>query len=145
MNRLKWWFRAVGAVYLLLGLGFVPALNAARLPFMLPGLDSPAGGVTYRALLDFSFMFGLDLLVTGAYLLAASSAPQRHLSLVWLVVALEVVRGILDDVYMIASGYGAPFYLAFIGLHIAIISTGLVFARQAAAQLPARQASAQPA
>ena len=145
MNRLRWWFRVVGAVYVLLGVGFVPALNALRLPAMLPGLDGPAGGVTYHALLDFSFMFGLDLLVTGVYLLYASASPERHLSLVGLVVALEVVRGILDDLYMIARGYGAPFYLGFIVLHIAIIGTGLLFARRAAAQSPAGQSAAQPA
>ncbi len=130
MNRLKWWFRLVGALYILLGVGFIPALNAARLPLMLPGFDAPIGGTAYRGLLDFTLMFGLDLLVTGAYMLYASRDPGKHLSIVWLVVALEIVRGILDDIYMLIQGYAAPFYIGFIVLHLVIIVTGVVFVRQ---------------
>lgn len=48
MNRLKWWFRIVGAIYFILGVGFIPAVNAARLPMMLPNIDTPVGGVTYN-------------------------------------------------------------------------------------------------
>jgi hypothetical protein len=32
MNRLKWWMRVVGIFYLVLGIGFVPFINEARLP-----------------------------------------------------------------------------------------------------------------
>jgi hypothetical protein len=127
MNKLKWWFRIVGAIYLLLGIGFVPALNAARLPMMLLGVET--SGVTYHGLLDFSFMFGLDLIVTGVFMLWASRDPLNNLSIVWLVVALEIVRGILDDLYMISQGYAAPFYIGFIVLHLTIIITGVRFAR----------------
>ena len=35
MKRLQWWFRIVGLFYLLLGIGFFPPLNEARLPLML--------------------------------------------------------------------------------------------------------------
>lgn len=129
MNKLKWWFRVVGILYFLLGVGFVPALNAARLQMMLPGVET--SGVTYHGLLDFSFMFGLDLIVTGAFMLWASRDPLKNLSIVWLVVALEIVRGILDDFYMISQGYAAPFYIGFIVLHLTIIVTGIVFLRQA--------------
>lgn len=134
MNRLKWWFRAVGAIYVLLGIGFIPLLNAARIPLMLPGFDAPAGGVAYRGLLDFSFMFGLDLLVIGGFLLHASRDPLKHVPIVWLVVALEAVRGILDDIYMIAQGYAAPVYIGFIVLHLVIIATGIRSVRQAQAE-----------
>ncbi|GMV33686.1 hypothetical protein FBQ83_11365 [Chloroflexi bacterium CFX5] len=129
MNKLKWWFRIVGALYILLGVGFAPALNAARLPMILPGVET--SGVTYHGLLDFSFMFGLDLLVTGAFMLWASRDPLKNVSIVWLVVALEIVRGILDDLYMILQGYAAPFYIGFIVLHLVIIVTGIQYARQA--------------
>lgn len=134
MNKLKWWFRLVGAFYVLLGIGFIPALNAARLPFMLPNFDAPLGGVAYRALLDFSFMFGLDLLVIGLFLIYAASRPLQHKSLVWLIIALESVRGILDDIYMIVSGYAAPFHVGFIVVHLIIITTGVAFVREAARQ-----------
>ena len=45
MKKLQWWFRIVGVIYALLGIGFVPALNAGRLSMMLPGFDAPIGGV----------------------------------------------------------------------------------------------------
>lgn len=131
MKRLEWWFRGVGLLYVTLGLGFFPPLNAARLPAMLPGFDAPEGGVAYRALLDFSFMFGLDLLVIGAFLLVAARQPLKYAHFVWLVVALEAVRGVLDDIYMIVRGYEAPFYLGFIVVHLIIIATGIMFLRQA--------------
>jgi hypothetical protein len=130
VNKLKWWFRIVGLIYVLLGIGFIPALNAARLPMMLPGFDAPVGGVAYRGLLDFTLMFGLDLLVIGVFLLYASRQPARHTWLVWLIIALELVRGIFDDIYMIAQGYSAPFYVAFIVLHLVIIVTGIAFVRR---------------
>ena len=130
MNKLTWWFRLVGLIYILLGIGFIRPLNAARLPMMLPNLDAPVGGVAYHGLLDFSFMFGLDLLVIGVFLFYASRNPLRHLWLVWLIVALEVVRGVFDDVYMIAQGYAPPVYIAFIVLHLVIIGTGIAFVRQ---------------
>lgn len=132
MNKLKWWFRVVGILYFLLGVGFIPTLNAARLPMILPGVEIL--GVTYRGLLDFSFMFGLDLIVTGTFMLWASRDPLKNLSIVWLVVVLEIVRGILDDFYMISQGYAVPFYIGFIVLHLAIIVTGILFLRQAQAE-----------
>lgn len=131
MNSLRWWFRAVGVLYVLLGVGFLPILNAVRLPTMLPGLDAPEGGVAYRALLDFTFMFGLDLLVIGVFLLYAARDPLKHIPVVWLIVALETVRGILDDIYMITQGYEAPFYIGFIVLHVIIIATGILAVRKA--------------
>jgi len=76
-------------------------------------------------------MFGLDMIVVGGFLLYASRDPLKHLWLVWLIVALEIVRGILDDLYMIAVGYSAPFMVGFIVLHLIIIATGVSFARQA--------------
>jgi len=121
----------VGGVYILLGMGFIPAINAKRLPVMFPDFDAPIGGVAYHGLLDFSFMFGLDLLVIGGFLLWASRAPRRHLNLVWLIVWLELIRGIADDIYMIASGYEPGFYIGFIVLHILIIVTGIIFLQRA--------------
>lgn len=133
MKRIKWWFRVIGSFYIILGVGFIPPLNAARLPVMFPEFDAPEGGVAYRALLDFSFMFGLDLLVIGAFLIFAAREPLKYAPLVWLVVALEVVRGVLGDVYFIAVGYDAAFYIGFALVHLVIIFTGILFLRQAQA------------
>ncbi len=130
MKQLTWYFRIVGAIYVLLGVGFVPALNARRLPMMLPDFDARVRGTAYRALLDFSFMFGLDMIVVGAYLLYASRRVEEHLTLVWLVVALEIVRGILDDLYMIGRGYAPEPMIGFIVLHLLVIVPGVVLARR---------------
>lgn len=67
------------------------------------------------------------------YLLRASRDPLKHVSIVWQVVALEAVRGVLDDIYMIARGYAAPVYAGFIVLHLIIIATGIACVRRAQA------------
>ena len=77
-------------------------------------------------------MFGLDLLVIGGFLLYASRQPQKYIALVWLVIALEIVRGIMDDLYMIVQGYNAAFMLGFIILHLLVIIPGAAFTREAA-------------
>ena len=129
MKKLTWWFRIVGVIYILLGIGFIPALNAARLPLMIPNFDAPIGGAAYRAILDYTFMFGLEMMVVGGFLLYASRAPQRNLNLVWLIVWLELVRGIFDDMYMIWRGYNPVFMLGFTALHLIIIGSGILFVR----------------
>jgi hypothetical protein len=47
----------------------------------------------------------------------------------------------VDDVYLIAHGYDAVSYLVFIVVHLIIIGTGIMFARQVSIKTPA-QASA---
>ena len=131
MNKLKWWFRIVGAVYVLLGVGFFPPINEARLPFMLP-LDVAETTIAYKAIVDWTFFFGLDMLVIGAFLLYASRDPLKHLNLVWLIVWLEAIRGVLADIYYIARGYAStPVYVGFIVFHLIIIATGIAAARAA--------------
>jgi len=137
MKRLTWWFRIVGLIYVLLGIGFIPFINAARLHLMLPGFDAPVGGVAYRALLDYTFMFGLDLLVIGILLFYASRKPLKNMAIVWLIIALEIVRGIFHDIYMVARGYAVSIYIGFIVLHLIIIITAIVFVRQAKAEIQA--------
>ncbi len=131
MTKLKWWFRLTGLIYLLLGIGFIPVINSQRISMMIPNLDAPVGGTAFWGLLDMSFMFGLDLIVIGIYLIYASRNPLKHLTIVYLVIWLEAVRGIMDDIYMISRGYGAGFYIGFIIFHIIVIVTGYMFAGKA--------------
>lgn len=131
MNKLKWWFRIVGVVYFLLGVGFFPPINEARLPVMLP-IDVAETTIAYKAIIDWTFFFGLDLLVIGAFLIYASRDPLKHLNLVWLIVWLEAIRGILADIYYIARGYASvPIYVGFIVFHLIIIGTGMASAKAA--------------
>jgi hypothetical protein len=134
MNRLKWWFRIVGAFYLLLALVNIPGffdnqLFASSLPF-------PAGENAARAFADGWSAFVFDMLGIGTFLLWASRDPLKHLSVVWFAVWLEVLHGIVADVYLIVGGYNAVAYAVFIGIHLIIIITGVLCARQTTAQSP---------
>ena len=91
MNRYKLWFVSVGIIYTLLGIGFTPPINSLRIHTMIPGFDAPINGTAYWGLLDFSFMFGLDLLVTGLFMLYASRDPMKNLS-IFLAVALLIKK-----------------------------------------------------
>ncbi|MDH6181961.1 hypothetical protein M2152_002143 [Microbacteriaceae bacterium SG_E_30_P1] len=126
MKFLVWWFRIVGVVNIALGAMWLPFLNAPRLELTVPGWDAPIGGTAYQGFLDFTMLFGLDLLVLGAFLIYASFRPASSRILAWLAIALSVIRGVLDDIYMIAAGYPVGAMLAFIALHTAIIVTGLL-------------------
>ncbi len=141
MTFLTWWFRVVGVVNLVLGAMWLPFLNAPRLELSVPGWDAPIGGTAYRGFLDFTMLFGLDLLILGAFLIVASFRPAQHRILAWFTLALSAIRGILDDVYMIAAGYPLAGMLVFIALHTAIIVTGLL-ALRAASRAEASRAEA---
>jgi hypothetical protein len=127
-TALAWWFRVVGIVYVVLGVTFVPAINAGRIELLVPGFDG--GAIAARGLVDYLFMFGLEELVLGSFLVVASFRPRWWEPLVWLLVALSAIRGIGHDAYMIASGYSVLTNTAFAIFHLALIATGLVLLRR---------------
>lgn len=131
MTSLAWWFRVVGAVYLVLGSTFLPFINSGRVPTLVPGFDGAQGGAAWSGFVDYLLMFGLEELVLGVFLIAASFRPGWFTPLVWLVCSLSVVRGIGHDVYMISQGYSLVNNLVFIALHVAIIVSGAVLLRRA--------------
>lgn len=137
MKRLQWWMRIVGAFYLLLTIMNLSALILdPQLTMYQSMLPAPMTGnaLAARGFADAWFAFIMELMVTGAFLLWASREPLRHLSVVWLVIWFEVFRGIVDDVFLITRGYDAMGYLGFIVVHLIIIITGVMFARQAQAR-----------
>ena len=131
MTFLTWWFRIVGLVNIVLGLLWLPFLNAPRLELSVPGWDAPIGGTAHQGFLDYTMLFGLDLLILGAFLIVASFRPAQSRILAWLAITLSIVRGILDDVYMITAGYPLAGMLVFIALHLTIIVTGVLALRAA--------------
>ena len=131
MKRLVWWFRVTGVIYVGLGVSWLPFANAPKLEQVIPGFDGPAGGTAYNGFLDWMVVFGLEMIVVGVFLFVSSRKPLKNLPLVWLIIALSAVRGIADDLYMIAQGYPLASNLAFIALHSAIIITGVLFSRAA--------------
>ena len=130
MRLLAWWFRIVGLVYVALGVTFIPLFNTGRVDFLVPGFDGAVGGAAWNGFVDFTFMFGLEEIVLGSFLVFASFRPRWWEPLVWLLVAFSVVRGIGHDFYMIASGYSVVSNLAFAAFHLALIVTGVLFLRR---------------
>ena len=141
MKRLTWWFRIVGVIYIGLGVSWLPFANAPKLEQVIPNFDGPIGGTAYHGFLDWMVVFGLEMIVVGAYLVYASFNPLKNLPLVALIVALSAVRGIADDIYMIAQGYPLASNLVFIALHSAVIITGVPSARAARAASISSRAS----
>ena len=132
MKALKWWMRAVGAFYVLLGIQNLPFIIAARLPTQYAGLAASPTSTAFRALVDTWFLFGVEMAVVGVFLLALSGDPLEHRSLIWLVLALNAIRGVGVDVYFILrSEVSAAFYIGFSVLHLIIIATGWAFLRRA--------------
>jgi len=131
MKRLVWWFRITGVIYVVLGVSWLPFANAPKLEQVIPGFDGPVGGTAYNGFLDWMVVFGLEMIVVGVFLFVSSWKPLKNIPLVSLIIALSAVRGIADDVYMIAQGYPLASNLVFIALHSAIIITGVLFSRAA--------------
>lgn len=132
MNGLTWWMRIVGVFYVLLGIQNLPFIIRGRLPTQYPGFDAPLDSIAAMALVDTWFLFGIEIGVVGVFLLYASRDAFRHRLLVYLVLALELFRGVLHDLHLVGRGYAVEsFYLAFAAVHLVIIGTGLFFLRQA--------------
>ncbi|MBI3913359.1 MAG: BphX family protein [Chloroflexi bacterium] len=133
MKKLTWWFRIVGAFYLFLAVvnmygTFVDSsFFGQAIPYRL-------GENALRAFVDGWSPFAFEILGIATFMLWASRDPRKYLGAVWLLVWLELLHGVVDDVYLIAKGYSAAEYIAFIVVHFIIIGTGVMFARQASAE-----------
>jgi hypothetical protein len=134
MKRIKWWFLIIGAFYLLLAImnmygTFVnPALFAGNLPY-------PADAPVVRAFVHGWSPFAFEIVGLATFMLWASRNPRKYLGAVWLIVWLELLHGVVDDIYLIANGFSAVGYIPFIGVHLIIIVTGILFARHAQAEV----------
>ena len=135
MTQLKWWMRIVGGFYLFLAVMSLPPIRTNGFLNVFPELAGQQATLAFELLIDAWVMFGLELGVIGVMLVLFSRIPFQAFSLVYTVIGLEIVRGIVDDIYMIMRGYSVGFYLGFITIHLLIVVTGLAFSRQRAAKL----------
>lgn len=122
------WLWAIGSFYVLLGARFLPAVNGKQVLRVLPGWSAPRESVEFKALVDWQWTFGLDLFAIGLVAIVAaavgSSAGYRYV--VWVIVARELIAGIIPDAWLIMRGYtNAPLYGGFIVVHAGIIASGL--------------------
>ena len=127
MQTLRWWLRIVGVFYVL---QFV--LNAiVHAPISTVGPKgalalASAGDPLAKFLVDTWITFGLEIGAIGVALVVASRIPEQAKVLVWTIIAIELARGIANDVYMIARGYDVTVFIIWIVIHTVVILTGLL-------------------
>lgn len=129
---IRLWMRVVGTISFLLGVGFIPPINEARVPFVFPFAEGAEGTLLFEAFIDYSFAFGIDLLVLGGFLWWAARRPADHIWLVWLVVWIEAFR-VVGDAWALTSGYPESMnwvFGGFIAFHIAVVVTGVLAVRR---------------
>lgn len=124
--------RVVGTLYVIngvvLGITYlIPAAGESSVRARVP--EAEPSGPMYEFALETWLMFGFEVLVLGAALLWASRDPWSHRVLAGTVIALEAVRGIVDDLVWIARGYPPATYIAWITFHAVVIATGLLAMR----------------
>ena len=119
--------RVVGAFYVLQFV--VMALVRAPIRAMGPAgaLEREAAGDPMaRFLVDTWVTFGLEVGAIGVVLLLASRRPQDARWLVWTIIAIEIGRGIIADIYMLARGLNVTGLVIWLVLHTLVIVTGLM-------------------
>lgn len=136
MNKMKWWFRIVGAFYLLLTLMNMYFLFFGGIQMLTDTLPAPmnADPLAGQAFADAWLVFVFELGVLGAMSLVASRDPAKNRIMAWVIIWAEAFRGILADAIWIARGFDATSYMVFILIHLVIIGTGVMFLRQATAK-----------
>jgi hypothetical protein len=130
MQQLRWWMRATGTLYLL------QAVVAAILFMPIRVLAPPnalgaasAGDPTASLLVDTWVLFGLEVGTVGVILWMASRTPEQARPLVLAVLAIELVRGIGHDIYMLARGYEPTAFIVWIVVHVVVIGAGVLALR----------------
>lgn len=131
MPRLRWWMRIVGVFYLM---QFV-AMVIVRAPIRAQGppgtLDrAAAGDPLARFVVDTWVTFGLEVAAIGAVTLIASRIAEQARVLAWAIIAIELSRGIVADVYLIARGNDLAVPVVWLFLHGLVIATGLACLRR---------------
>ena len=134
MKKLTWWFRIVGAFYLLLGIANLYGMFVNN-DFFAGNLPYPADPAVVKAFVHGWSPFAFEIVGLGTFMLWASRTPRRYLGAVWLIVWLELLHGVVDDLYLMANGFSAAQYIPFSVVHLIIIVTGILFVRQAEAEV----------
>jgi hypothetical protein len=124
--------QAAGAFYLLqfVMLAFV---RAPIRTFGPPGtLDRASDGdALAKFVVDTWTFFGLEILAVGVILLVATRRPGLAPGAIYTVLAIEVSRGIVADLYQVARGVHVGGYLVWIAIHSTVLLTGVLCLRDA--------------
>ena len=130
-GHLRRWMQVVGAFYVI---QFV-MMAMVRAPIATFGpagtLDrAAAGDPLAEFVVDTWTIFGLEVLAVGAVLLLATRRGELARGAIYTVLAIEISRGILADMSMIARGIHVGGYLIWIVIHSTVIATGLLALRR---------------
>lgn len=125
---MKEWLWAVGGLYVLLGVQFTPAINASQFTRVLRGWTAARDTTEFKAVVDWEWTFGLDLLAIGVVAIVAAAMSVAGLAvMVWVIAARELLGGIVADLRIISGGYAdRRVYAGLIVLHVVIIASGLL-------------------
>jgi hypothetical protein len=136
MNKLKWWFRIVGAFYLLLTLMNIWILFLGGSRMFADTLPAPMNtdALAAQAFGDAWMVFVFELGVLGVMALVAAREPTKNRIMAWVIIGAEAFRGVVADAIWITRGYDFISYAVFIVIHLIIIITGVIFVRQAQAE-----------
>lgn len=134
MKKLTWWFRLVGVWYLLLVLMNVYMMFLGDPQYLSSNIPFPTDEWALRAFVDGWSPFLFEMAGIATFALWASRKPAKYASAAILLVWLEFTHGVLDDIFLIARGYEAGGYIAFIVIHLLIIATGIWAVRRTEAE-----------
>lgn len=131
-GRLRRWMQITGAFYLLQFVMLV-IVRAPIRTFGPPGtLDRAESGDELAAFaVDTWTFFGLEILAVGAVLLLATRRGPLALGSIYTVLAIEVSRGIVADVWQVARGVHVAGYLVWIAIHTTVLVSGILCLRDA--------------
>ena len=130
MKQLTWWFRIVGGFCFLLAIMnmYGTFVNQDFFRQALPYADNE---LAVKAFVIGWSPFAFEIVGLATFMLWASRDAGKYIGAVWLIVWLELLHGVIDDVYLIANGFNAAEYIPFIVIHLIIIVTGIWVAQKA--------------
>ena len=128
---LRRWMQITGAFYLLQFLMLVFVRAPIRTFGPKDTLTRAGDGDALASfVVDTWTFFGLEILAVGVVLLVAIRRPQLALGAVYTVLAIEVSRGIVADLYQVARGVHVGGYLVWIVIHTTVLASGLLCLRR---------------
>ena len=142
MTFTRWWLRIVGIFYVFqfVMVALVKASIAAQGP---PGtLERAAqGDPLARFVVDTWVIFGLEILAIGIALLLAARAAERARALIVAIIAIELCRGIIADIYILLRGGPVVVAVPWLVIHSVVIVTGALALRATERGVSAEAAS----
>ena len=137
MKKLTWWFRIVGGFYLLLAVSNLYVMFFTDGQALLAGSPFPVDALTVKVATDYWSASVFGLLGSGLFVIWASRSPGQNVNVARYVAWLELFSFGGYDLYALARGYDPVSYGVFGIIHLIIIVTGFLFARQAQSEMVA--------